>query len=50
MRKIISIALASTDVDTPSMCANCGCANCVEISQVIALKPSALRQVLDIIK
>ena len=34
------------DIGNPSVCENCGYANCVEISQILALKPSALRQVL----
>ena len=38
------------DVDHPSVCENCGCANCVEVSQILALKPSALWQVLRIVK
>ena len=30
------------DVDNPTICENCGYANCVEISQILALKPSAM--------
>jgi len=33
------------DVDNPSICENCGYAGCVEISQVLALKPSAMWEV-----
>ena len=36
------------DVDNPSICANCGYANCVEVSQILALKPSAIWQVLKL--
>jgi len=32
------------DVDNPSICINCGYAGCVEISQILALKPSAMLQ------
>ena len=34
------------DVGNPDVCANCGYANCVEVAQILALKPSALWQVL----
>ena len=34
------------DVDNPSICATCGYANCVEVSQILALRPSAVWQVL----
>lgn len=36
------------DVDNPSICENCGYANCVEVSQILNLKPSAVWQVLRI--
>ncbi len=38
------------DVDHPSVCANCGYANCVEVSQIMALKPSAIWQVLRMVR
>ncbi len=34
------------DVDNPEVCATCGYASCVEVAQILALKPSALWQVL----
>lgn len=34
------------DVDNPSVCENCGYANCVEVAQILALKPSAMWQVI----
>lgn len=37
------------DVDNPSVCENCGYANCVEVSQVLALKPSAMWQVVRMV-
>jgi Fe-coproporphyrin III synthase len=37
------------DVDNKEVCANCGYANCVEISQILALKPSALFQVMKMV-
>ena len=37
------------DVDNPSVCENCGYANCVEVSQILALKPTALWQVLRMV-
>lgn len=37
------------DVDNPRVCENCGYANCVEISQVLALKPTAIWQVLSMV-
>jgi sulfatase maturation enzyme AslB (radical SAM superfamily) len=37
------------DVDNPTVCENCGYANCVEVSQILALKPSALWQVVRMI-
>jgi sulfatase maturation enzyme AslB (radical SAM superfamily) len=36
------------DVENPSICKNCGYAGCIEISQVLALKPSALWQMFRI--
>jgi hypothetical protein len=36
------------DVDNPAVCENCGYANCVEVAQILALRPSALFQVLKI--
>lgn len=32
------------DIDNPTICENCGYANCVEVSQILALKPSAIWQ------
>ncbi len=37
------------DVDNPSICENCGYTNCVEVSQILAAKPSAMLQVLRMI-
>ena len=37
------------DVDHPEVCENCGYANCVEVAQILALRPSALWQVLKIV-
>lgn len=37
------------DVDNPSVCANCGYANCVEVSQILAFKPSAILQVFRMV-
>jgi len=34
------------DIDNPEICENCGYANCVEVAQILALRPSALWQVL----
>lgn len=34
------------DVDNPSVCEHCGYVSCAEISQVLALKPSAIWQVV----
>jgi Fe-coproporphyrin III synthase len=34
------------DVGNPEVCVNCGYANCVEVSQILDLKPSAIMQVL----
>ncbi len=36
------------DVDNPSVCSTCGYTNCVEVAQILALKPSALWQVLKL--
>lgn len=36
------------DIDHPEVCAQCGYANCVEVAQILALRPSALWQVLKI--
>lgn len=36
------------DVDNPAVCANCGYANCVEVSQILALEPSAIWQVMKL--
>lgn len=38
------------DVDNPTVCAQCGYANCVEVSQMMALRPSALWQVLKVVE
>jgi len=37
------------DVDNTSVCKNCGYANCVEISQILDMKPSALWQFLRLV-
>ncbi len=37
------------DVGNPSICDNCGYANCVEVSQILALKPSAVLQVIRMV-
>lgn len=37
------------DVDNPEVCADCGYANCVEVSQILALRPSAMLQVLRMV-
>ena len=37
------------DVDNPSVCENCGYANCVEVSQILAMKPSAMWQVVKMV-
>lgn len=37
------------DVDNPSICKNCGYVSCVEVSQVSALKPSAIWEMLKMI-
>lgn len=37
------------DVGNPEICVNCGYANCVEVSQILALKPSAIWQVLKMV-
>jgi len=37
------------DIDNPSICANCGYTNCVEVSQILAFKPSAMWQVFKMV-
>ncbi len=37
------------DIDNPEVCENCGYANCVEVSQILALKPSAMWQVVRMV-
>jgi MoaA/NifB/PqqE/SkfB family radical SAM enzyme len=37
------------DVENPAVCDNCGYANCVEVSQILAFKPSAMWQVLRMV-
>jgi len=37
------------DIDNPTICQNCGYVNCVEVSQILALKPSAMWQVIKIV-
>lgn len=37
------------DIDNPTVCENCGYANCVEVSQILALKPSAMWQVVKMV-
>jgi sulfatase maturation enzyme AslB (radical SAM superfamily) len=37
------------DIDNPTVCENCGYANCVEVSQILDLKPSAMWQVVKIV-
>lgn len=37
------------DVGNPAVCENCGYANCVEVSQVLAFKPSAMWQVVRVV-
>jgi len=37
------------DVDNPTVCENCGYANCVEVAQILALKPSAMWQVVRMV-
>lgn len=38
------------DVGNPSVCENCGYFNCVEVSQLLALRPSAIWQVLKLVR
>jgi sulfatase maturation enzyme AslB (radical SAM superfamily) len=38
------------DVGNPSVCENCGYLNCVEVSQLLALRPSAIWQVLQLVR
>jgi MoaA/NifB/PqqE/SkfB family radical SAM enzyme len=37
------------DVGNPAVCESCGYANCVEVSQILAFRPSALLQVLKMV-
>ncbi len=37
------------DVDNKTVCDNCGYANCVEVSQILAFKPSAIWQVVRMV-
>jgi sulfatase maturation enzyme AslB (radical SAM superfamily) len=37
------------DIDNPSVCENCGYANCVEVSQILALRISAMWQVVKLV-
>jgi len=37
------------DIDNPTVCENCGYANCVEVSQILSLKPSAMWQVVKMV-
>lgn len=37
------------DIDNPSICENCGYANCVEVSQILSFKPSAMWQVIKMV-
>lgn len=37
------------DIENPSVCENCGYANCVEVAQILALKPSAMWQVIKML-
>jgi len=37
------------DVDNPTVCENCGYANCVEVAQILAMKPSAMWQVVRMV-
>ncbi len=37
------------DVDKPIVCEQCGYVNCVEVSQILAFKPSAMAQVLKML-
>jgi len=37
------------DVDNPSVCENCGYASCIEVSQILSLKPSAMWQILRMV-
>jgi Fe-coproporphyrin III synthase len=37
------------DVDNKPVCENCGYANCVEVSQILAFKPSAMWQVIRMV-
>lgn len=37
------------DIDNPAVCENCGYANCVEVSQILSFKPSAMWQVIKMV-
>ncbi len=37
------------DIDNPAVCENCGYANCVEVSQILAFKPTAMWQVVKMV-
>lgn len=37
------------DIDNPTVCENCGYANCVEVSQILSFKPSAMWQVIKMV-
>lgn len=43
------IFLCCRDVDNPTVCENCGYANCVEVAQILSLKPSAMWQVVRMV-
>lgn len=38
------------DVGNPSVCQSCGYSNCVEVSQILALRPTAIVQVLRMVQ
>lgn len=38
------------DIDNSSVCENCGYANCVEVSQILTMKPSAMWQVIKMVR
>lgn len=38
------------DIDNPEVCESCGYVNCVEVSQILAFKPSAMLQVLRVVR
>jgi len=37
------------DIGNPTVCENCGYANCAEVSQILSLKPSAMWQVIKMV-